>query len=59
MNWDAYIEYNRRDVAMTLHLAKVWRATEIKRIKDRWGIFWRIGLWLHDHFPPKPYYKEM
>lgn len=58
-DWDVYFEYNRRDVALTCRIAEEWRAMEIQRIKDRWGIFWRIGLWLHDHLPRKPHYKRM
>lgn len=48
MNWDAFIEYNQQDVRLTERVAKKWRVLLVRRIKERWGIFWRIVLWLID-----------
>ena len=48
-DWDAYIEYNRQDVNFMIRLAELSRAQTIAICKERYGIFWRIGLWLMDH----------
>lgn len=48
-DWNAYIEYNLQDVKFTIRFAEILRAHTIAICKERYGIFWRIALWLMDH----------
>lgn len=49
MDLDAYIKYNQADVRLCIQVQENVRGAEILNMKERFGRFWRVGLWLMDH----------
>lgn len=44
---NALFAYNLNDIKMCIRMKEISHMMWIARLKERWGIFWRIPYWLH------------